>query len=99
MGSNPILPTNAEMANDELAESLVLGTNNLEGSTPSLSTMDGLSMVRQLVLKTRIRCNSRGFDTSALRNMPTTQGRDGSVKPLLEVSNTSGGTMESKALR
>lgn len=29
---------------------------------------------------------------SVIRDMPTTQGRDGSVKPQLEVSNTSGGT-------
>jgi len=40
--------------------------------------MDGLSMVRHVVLKTTIRCNSRGFDTSALR-----KGIDSLEKPEL----------------
>lgn len=68
IGSNPIGSTNAEVANGELVEPLALEASNLASSSLALGTMDGLSMVRQLVLKTRIRCNSRGFDTSALRN-------------------------------
>ena len=69
---------NAEVANREMVDLLLLESSNLESSSLSLGTMDGLSMVRHVVLKTTIRCNSRGFDTSALR-----KGIDSLEKPEL----------------
>lgn len=77
-----------------MAESFALGANNLEGSSPSLGTMESLPMVRQVVLKTTIRLKGRGFDTSILRLWDRFFGEDGSVKPQIGSSMLSYPTMD-----
>jgi hypothetical protein len=56
------------MANGEMVEPLALEASNLASSSLALGTMESSTAACQPVLKTGMRGNTWGIDTSTLRN-------------------------------